>query len=182
MKNSPTIDLSETAERPTRRIRRGLAVAAIAATSVAGLSLASGSVSAQTGGDPADTALTQAPADGERRGPGRAGKLAVAAEAIGIDVEDLRTQIRDGATVAEVAEANGVSSDAVVDAIVQAKLDRLAQAVEDGRLTQDEADEKALDIEDCVTTRLEEGRPDGPRGPSEGGGRGGPGGNEPAGG
>jgi hypothetical protein len=42
----------------------------------------------------------------------------VIADTIGIDVTDLVTQLRDGKTVAEIAQDNGVDPQAVIDALV----------------------------------------------------------------
>lgn len=74
-----------------------------------------------------------------------------AAEAIGIEPSELFQAIRDGQTVAEVAQDNGVDPSTVADAIVADARDRLDQAVEDGTLTQEEADEKAADLEERAT-------------------------------
>ena len=54
-------------------------------------------------------------------------KVEAAAEAIGISEDDLRTQLRDGQTLAEIAEANGVDRQAVVDALVAAGEEQLAE-------------------------------------------------------
>lgn len=77
-----------------------------------------------------------------------------AAEAIGIEAEDLKGQLEAGATIAEVAEANGVSVDTVIDAMVDAKTERIAEKVEAGRITEDEADEKLAELEDRITDRV----------------------------
>lgn len=96
--------------------------------------------------------------DCERRGHRRGGRnLGTAAEVLGLEVDDLRDQLNDGATIAEVA---GDDLDAVIDALVAEKTDRIAQAVEDGRLTQEEADEKLADIEDRVTDKVNGVRPE----------------------
>ena len=42
----------------------------------------------------------------------------------------------------------------VIDALVAEKTERIADAVESGRLTQDEADEKLAEIEDRVTDKI----------------------------
>lgn len=75
----------------------------------------------------------------------------VAAGAIGIEPSELLQAIRDGQTIAEVAESNGVDPSTVVDAIVADARDRLDQAVQDGTLTQEEADEKSPDLEERAT-------------------------------
>jgi uncharacterized protein (DUF433 family) len=79
------------------------------------------------------------------------GPIEAAADAIGIEPSVLVAAIRDGQTVAEVAEAHGVDPATVVDAIVANANDRLDQAVADGELTQEQADERAADIEEHVT-------------------------------
>src|SRR5688572_6612829 len=51
------------------------------------------------------------------------------AEAIGIPADDLRAALRDGQTIAEVAEANGVEPEAVVDTLVGQAGERLTAVV-----------------------------------------------------
>jgi uncharacterized protein (DUF433 family) len=80
-----------------------------------------------------------------------AGPIEVAAETIGIEPSELLAELRDGSTIAEVAEAHGVDPQAVIDAIVAEQRERLDRAVEDGLLTQDEADERAADLEERAT-------------------------------
>ena len=106
------------------------------------------------------------------RGPGRPGHghfgagLDAAAEAIGIESEELRAALRDGSTVAEVAEANDVDVQTVIDALVADAETALDQAVADGRLTE----ERAAEIKAALPERIEamvngEGRFGGPDGP-----------------
>jgi hypothetical protein len=101
---------------------------------------------------------------GGRGGPG----LEAAAGAIGITEEELRTALRDGGTLAEVAEANGVDPQAVIDALVAELQTRLDERVADGDLTQEEADEKLASGTERITERMTstlpergEGRPEG---------------------
>lgn len=63
----------------------------------------------------------------------------VAARAIGIGADALRDAVAGGTTVAEVAEDHGVEPSAVVDALVAAGQERIAAAVEDGDLTEEQA-------------------------------------------
>lgn len=95
---------------------------------------------------PSDTDACRGP----RRGPG----LGAAAEAIGITAEDLRTALRDGQTIAEVAEANGVAVDTVIAAMVAEAEEHIAERVADGHLTQEEADEKLAQLEEHITDRV----------------------------
>jgi hypothetical protein len=67
---------------------------------------------------------------GGGRGQFRIISAEVIAEAIGIDVETLRGELRNGATVAEVAEANGVDPQAVVDALVADYTERVTAWIE----------------------------------------------------
>ncbi len=75
--------------------------------------------------DDADTDDADDSEDGERDRSRCSGKHAAAAEAIGIDVEDLQAELEAGATIAEVAEANGVATQDVIDAMVANAAERL---------------------------------------------------------
>jgi hypothetical protein len=108
---------------------------------------------------------------GHRRGF-RVG-LDAAAEFLGMDVEDLASQLRDGATLAEIA---GDQTDALIAAMVADVEEHLAQAVDDGTLTQEQADEKLAEAEEHITTFVNEGPPQRPEGAPGPGGRRGPGG------
>ncbi len=60
------------------------------------------------------------------------------ADAIGIDVETLREELRTGATVAEIAEANGVDPQVVIDALVADYTERVTAWIEGEQPTSDE--------------------------------------------
>lgn len=81
--------------------------------------------------------------------------LDVVAEVLGITEDDLRTALRDGQTIAEVAAAEGVEVQAVVDAVVADVEARLAERVESGDLTQERADEMVAAAADRVPELLE---------------------------
>jgi uncharacterized protein (DUF433 family) len=83
-------------------------------------------------------------------GPVGAGALSAAAEAIGIRPVELLEERQGGNTIAEVAEEYEADVDAVIDAMVAAQRERLAQAVEAGWLTQDEADARAEGLEERI--------------------------------
>ncbi|MGY1683549.1 hypothetical protein [Geodermatophilus sp. SYSU D01176] len=93
--------------------------------------------------------------------------LETAAETLGMTEDELRTALEaEGATLATVAEQQGVSVDALVDALVAAKQERIAEAVEEG-MPQDVADERLADLEQRVTEWVNSTHEDMP-----GGGRG----------
>ena len=154
-------------------LRAAVAAAAIAGAGLAGFGFSSAFAQTDTGNDAATT--TQAPADDAARPEGCEGRhgpgLEAMADAIGIDVEDLRTALQDGQTPAEVAEANGVSRADLIDALVADITDHIEQGVEDGHLTQDEADQRLADVEANAGSIVDGERPEGfgPGGPGRGG-------------
>ncbi len=95
-----------------------------------------------------------------RRGP----NLEVAADAIGIDVSDLHDALLGGATIAQVANDNGVDPQAVIDALVSDVQSHLATEVDEGNLTQDQADQRLADATARITDTVENGRPERPAG------------------
>lgn len=94
-----------------------------------------------------------------RRGPRPGVDGEVVADIIGIDAESLRDQLRDGSSIATIAEANGVDPQAVIDALVDEAAAHLELAEESGRLTSEEAAEKESMLEERVTARVNGERP-----------------------
>ncbi len=114
----------------------------------------------------------------EGRGPGGKGISDEVLSVLGIDLETLRTEFAAGRSLADVATANGVEVQTVVDAMVAEAEVHLAEHVADGSLSQDEADAKAADLESSITERVNSvppapGEMDGRRGPGGRDGRGG---------
>ncbi len=106
-----------------------------------------------TEGDDTESETTEN--DGDRDGRHGGGcNLDDEAAAIGIDTAELEAAIADGQTIAEVAEANGVDADTVIDALVEEKAERLAGKVEEGRLTQEEADAKLASSTEKITNKV----------------------------
>lgn len=91
--------------------------------------------------------------------------LSAAAEAIGITQDELRTRMQDGDTLAEVAQANDVEPEAVVDALVAESNTRIDQAVTEGDLTEEQATELRAELSERITAAVN----DGFRGPGFGG-------------
>jgi hypothetical protein len=165
---------------------KGIAVVALAAAAAGGaaallLSPGIGVAQEEQQQTPSDAptdstpAAPEMPADGSqppagsgcapdgRGGPG----LDAAAGAIGIDVEDLVTALRDGQTIAAVAEAHDVDPDDVVAAMVADAEAHLDQAVADGRLSTEDAEEIRADLPARIAELVENGPPaGGPTGPS----------------
>ena len=87
-----------------------------------------------------------------RRGPGRDGE--VVAGLLGIDVETLRDELRSGNSLADIAAANDVDIQTVVDALVDEAAEHLELAVENGRLTDDEAADRLARIGERIEDRV----------------------------
>ena len=78
--------------------------------------------------------------------------LEAAATALGMTEDELHTALEaDGASLATVADAQGVSVDTVVAALTDAVKARVAEAVTDGRMTQEQADERLADLTEQIT-------------------------------
>ncbi|MGY1722861.1 hypothetical protein [Blastococcus sp. SYSU DS0533] len=103
---------------------------------------------------------------GGGHGHGHGGRLDLAAAATALDLteDELREALAtEGTSLADVAEQQGVAVDTLVEALVTAQQERLAQAVEAGDLTQEEADERLADLEERVAVRVADEN-GGPRG------------------
>ncbi len=99
----------------------------------------------------------------------RAAHQEILTEVLGVSEDELLQAREDGRSLADVADANGVDPQAVVDALVADLEEHLDQGLESGRLTDEQADERLAEaterIEDMVNGELEPGDRPGPRGP-----------------
>ena len=93
-----------------------------------------------------------------QRGPRGAGEIA---EILGLEGSEMREALRNGSSIAELAEAQGIDSADVVDAIVARAGERLDTAVENGRIDDTQAAEiltqAAERAEDLVNGEIEFG-------------------------
>jgi polyhydroxyalkanoate synthesis regulator phasin len=95
---------------------------------------------------------------GHGQGHGHRGQgLEAAAEALGMDQAELRDQLRDGASLAEIAQAQGVDVQVVIDALVAEAKAHLDEKVAEGDLTQEEADERLAELTERITERVDGG-------------------------
>ena len=102
---------------------------------------------------------------GHLQGPG----LEAAATFFGVTEAELRESLAGGATLAEVAKAEGKTVAGLVDALVAAETAKLAEAVEDGRLTDAQRDAMFEGLRERVTERVNGTAPKLGRGPGLGG-------------
>ena len=97
--------------------------------------------------------------------PGRHGRWHVGiesgeiAELFGLEPEELRDLLRDGQSLADIATAQGVDVQTVIDTLVNAAKEHLDEAVANGRLTQEEADAKLAELTERITERVNTARP-----------------------
>jgi transposase-like protein len=73
------------------------------------------------------------------------------AEALGLSPEGLFTELHSGKSMAEVAEAQGVDTETLQDAVHAARDAAIQQAVEDGTITQEQADQMRDRLENMPT-------------------------------
>jgi len=133
------------------RFKKMLAGGLIAVTAVGG---AAAFVPTLASAQEAETeAVTpEATEEGRRGHHGKRGAKAEAiAEVLGLTVEDLRAARQDGQTLAEIA---GDDVDTLIAAMVDAMTERINTAVENGRITQEQADEKLAGLEEKVTEKV----------------------------
>jgi len=91
----------------------------------------------------------------ERMGWQIHGQVHIVAETLGMPEQDLIAALRDGQSVAQVAEEQGVALETVVEALLAPRREALAQQVAEGKLTQAEADEMLAEMEAKITERLQ---------------------------
>jgi ribosomal protein S20 len=103
-------------------------------------------------------------------------KLDAAAKALNVSVDDLRSKLKDGKTLAQVAKDQGVDAQKVIDAMVADATAHIDQAVKDGKLTADQATQRKSGLRDRITKLVNDGPPKdrGAGAPPDGGGPGGP--------
>lgn len=158
----------------------GFASAQVAQRSAAVVAVAEPSGSA-TNTDPAapaagNTSAAAAPTveSEDHKGPGK-GAEAVAT-ALGITVEELKTELSSGKSIADVAKAKNVDIATVISAMKAALKTHLDEEVASGEHTQAEADAKLAEFTANLDTMVNrvgpaggaEGRGHGPRGGHEG--------------
>jgi len=100
-------------------------------------------------------------------GPGVTGdSFAAAATYLGISVDDLRTKVSGGQTLAAIANATaGKSRDGLVKALVDDASAKIDQAVKDGKITADQATQLKSGLNDRIVRLVDSTAPlGGPRG------------------
>lgn len=103
--------------------------------------------------------------DGEHGKGGRRGPNSeVLAQVLGMTTDELRTELKSGKTIAQIAADQGVDVQVVIDALTAEMTNHIADEVASGELTQEEADAKLADLSARITDRVNNPRPEGGRG------------------
>ena len=90
-----------------------------------------------------------------RGGHGFIGKLEAASQYLGLSEAQLRQQLEDGKSLADIARDQGRSVEGLVNALVDAAKEKLDRAVDAGRLTQQQADDMLEHLRDRVESLVE---------------------------
>ena len=139
-------------------LKIGFVTLVVAGVTASGLALAQ-----SNGGDetvpPADNAQVEefeGRSERGERGKHRGGRhLGQVADILGIeDPTEIRETLEAGGTLADLAVANGSSGSALVDELVAGVEAKLDEAVADGRIDQETADEKLAEASEKITTMV----------------------------
>lgn len=108
----------------------------------------------QTVDEPVEPAAQDAQGtDDAERGRGCGNGEAVA-EALGLTADEVGAARAAGSTIADLAAAQGVDADVVIQALVDAKAERLDEKVAAGELTAEEAAQRLANAEQRATDRV----------------------------
>jgi hypothetical protein len=99
-------------------------------------------------------------AAGMRGGPQGSGKSAAAiASVLKLTEAELKTQVQSGKTLAQIATAQSVSVQSVIDVLVADMQAHIAEEVASGEMTQAQADTKLAGVTTKVTEMVNTGHP-----------------------
>lgn len=82
------------------------------------------------------------------------GMMVQLADLTGLEVQDITSQLRDGATIAEVLASSGVDEQVFVDLVIQQATERINAQVDAGRITQAQADTLLENLAERVTEAI----------------------------
>ena len=94
------------------------------------------------------------PGHGGERGEHRGAAIESILDTLGITADELRDARQHGASLAELAEAQGVEVATLVDALITAAEEHIAEHVANGDLSPEEADERLAEVEERITDRV----------------------------
>ena len=84
----------------------------------------------------------------------RQARLDDLASQLGTNAEDLKAALKDGQSIADIAAANGVDLQGIIDSMVDQANARIDEAVANERIDADKAAELKANVEERITARL----------------------------
>ncbi|MGB9783973.1 MAG: hypothetical protein ACPLXA_13565 [Moorellaceae bacterium] len=91
-------------------------------------------------------AAGQPPAGANMPGPNEDKRLQQIATALGITVDEVRTQRQNGKTLVALIEEKGLDKEQVLQKLVELEKSRLKEEIDSGRMTQEQADKLLEDM------------------------------------
>lgn len=79
------------------------------------------------------------------------------ADLLGMSQEEVQAEKENGKSIAEIAQEKDVDEQALTDSMIEAKNQRLQESVENGYLTQEQADEKMEWMKEEMKRKIENG-------------------------
>ena len=73
---------------------------------------------------------------------------------LGMSREDIQEQRQEGNSLLEIAQSKNVTAEKLTETILQVKKDRLQEAVKDGYLTQEQANERLEHMEERIEEKI----------------------------
>lgn len=94
----------------------------------------------------------------------RTARMDELADVLGLEREELVDRLLDGESLADIADAQGVDTDALVDVLIADRVERIDDAVAAGDLDPDEAAERKAALEEMAGAHIDGEHPAGPHG------------------
>ena len=134
-----------------QNLKIGFIALVVAGVAASGIALAQSDETDET--VPTEDAPIEKESEGRRHGHHRGGAkhLGQVAEILDVDASVVVDALEAGSTLAQVAEANGSSGEALVDAMVANLEERLTDALADEKIDQAKADEILANAEEKIT-------------------------------
>ncbi|MBC7077518.1 MAG: hypothetical protein H5T92_04340, partial [Synergistales bacterium] len=85
--------------------------------------------------------LPLGPFHGPRGGPCRGDRLESVARVLGMSADELKVELDQGKTIEDIAKEKGLTLEQLHQKVLEAKIQEIQQAVKDGKLSQDKADQ-----------------------------------------
>jgi lambda repressor-like predicted transcriptional regulator len=96
------------------------------------------------------------PRDGSPRGGPADSPVSILADELDMTPAEILSELQEGKSIAQLAAERGVDVDTIIDRVVEAHAERLQTLVDDGRITQEQADSRLETVRERVTEKVNE--------------------------